>query len=58
MGEGNIGLTESIGTALYSEYVVPFELASILFIAAMIGAVLLSKSEQKKKQKQIKFQIK
>lgn len=49
MGEGNIGLTESIGTALYSEYVVPFELASILFIAAMIGAVLLSKKRAEEK---------
>ena len=47
--EGNIGLTESIGNALYSEYVVPFELASILFIGAMIGAVLLSKKRAEEK---------
>lgn len=43
LAEGNIGLTEKIGTALYTEYVIPFELASILFMGAMIGAVLLSK---------------
>ena len=41
--QGNIGLTEVLGTRLYSDYVVPFELASILFMGAMIGAVLLSK---------------
>lgn len=41
--EGDIGLTETLGDLLYSEYVVPFELASILFMASMIGAILLSK---------------
>lgn len=41
--EGEIGLTEKLGSVLYSDYVVPFELASILFMGAMIGAVLLSK---------------
>lgn len=49
MSEGSIGLTESIGNALYSEYVVPFELASILFVGAMIGAVLLSKKRSEEK---------
>lgn len=43
LAKSDIGLTESIGTALYSDYVIPFELASILFMGAMIGAVLLSK---------------
>lgn len=41
--KGDIGLTESLGSVLYSDYVIPFELASILFMGAMIGAVLLSK---------------
>ena len=44
--QGKIGLTESLGLALYSDYVVPFELASILFMGAMIGAVLLSKKTE------------
>lgn len=43
LGEGSIGLTENLGSVLYSDYVIPFELASILFMGAMIGAVLLSK---------------
>lgn len=46
LSEGTIGLTESIGNKLYSEYVIPFELASILFMGAMIGAVLLSKKSE------------
>lgn len=46
---GDIGLTERLGEVLYSDYVVPFELASILFMAAMIGAVLLSKKKKEEK---------
>jgi NADH-quinone oxidoreductase subunit J len=36
-----------IGQVLLDEYLVPFEFASILLIAAMIGAVLISKKEKK-----------
>lgn len=36
-----------IGQVLLDEYMVPFEFASILLIAAMIGAVLISKREKK-----------
>ena len=43
LAKGDIGLTETLGSVLYSDYVIPFELASILFMGAMIGAVLLSK---------------
>ncbi|MFV0305550.1 MAG: NADH-quinone oxidoreductase subunit J [Moheibacter sp.] len=43
LASGDIGLTERLGSALYSDYVIPFELASILFMGAMVGAVLLSK---------------
>ena len=46
LSEGKIGLTESLGSVLYSDYVIPFELASILFMGAMIGAVLLSKKDE------------
>ncbi len=46
LAEGNIGLTETLGSVLYSDYVIPFELASILFMGAMIGAVLLSKKTE------------
>ena len=46
LAEGEIGLTDSLGSVLYSDYVIPFELASILFMGAMIGAVLLSKKTE------------
>ncbi|MEY2939012.1 MAG: hypothetical protein RL062_1601 [Bacteroidota bacterium] len=37
------GMVEDLGIALYRNYLLPFELASILFLAAMVGAVYLSK---------------
>lgn len=49
-GEGNIGLTEKLGTVLYSDYVIPFELASILFMGSMIGAVMLSRKTKKERK--------
>lgn len=36
-----------IGQVLLNEYLIPFEFASILLIASMIGAVLVSKREKK-----------
>lgn len=45
-GNPNIGTVESLGNLLFSKYVVPFEVSSILFIAAMVGAVLLAKREK------------
>ena len=41
-----IGLVKNLGKVLYKEYLLPFELASILFLTAMVGAVLLGKKEQ------------
>lgn len=39
------GLVENLGVALYRDFLLPFELASVLFLAAMVGAVYLSKKE-------------
>ena len=41
--EGDIGLIQQLGKILFSEYVVPFEIASILFLSAMVGAVVIGK---------------
>ena len=41
-----IGLVKNLGRVLYNEYLVPFELSSILFLTAMVGAVMLGKKEQ------------
>jgi NADH-quinone oxidoreductase subunit J len=43
--EGDIGLIENLGKVLFSEYVVPFEISSILFLSAMVGAVVIGKKE-------------
>lgn len=42
----NIGLVENLGQVLFTKYVVVFEISSILFISAMVGAVLLAKREK------------
>lgn len=42
---GNIGLIENLGKILFSDYIVPFEISSILFLSAMVGAVVIGKKE-------------
>lgn len=44
--ENGQGLVENLGELLFGKYVLPFELSSVLFIVAMVGAVLLSKREK------------
>lgn len=45
IGNGQTGMVENLGKLLYSEYALPFELISILFFVAMVGAVMLGKRE-------------
>lgn len=45
MNEGNIGLIKVLGKELFSTYVVPFEISSILFLSAMVGAIVIGKKE-------------
>ena len=40
--EGN---TQQIGWMLYTRYLIPFEIASMLLLVAMIGAIVLAKRE-------------
>ena len=42
-----IGMVNNLGKVLFNEFLLPFELASVLFLAAMVGAVLLGKKEKK-----------
>jgi len=37
------GNSEKVGTALYTTYLLPFEIASILLLVAIVGAVVLAK---------------
>jgi len=39
----SVGHTELIGTALFTEFLLPFEITSILLLVAIIGAVVLTK---------------
>ncbi len=41
----NIGSVENLGKILFTEYMLPFEISSVLFLSAMVGAVFLSKKE-------------
>lgn len=45
VNEGSIGLIENLGKVLFSEYVVPFEISSVLFLTAMVGAVVIGKKD-------------
>ena len=40
---GLTGNSQQVGTALYLNYLLPFEIASILLLVAIVGAVVLSK---------------
>ena len=37
----------AIGTALFNQYLLPFEITSVLLLVAMIGAIVLSKTEKR-----------
>ena len=40
-----IGLVANLGELLFSKYVIPFEVSSLLFLSGMIGAVMIGKKE-------------
>jgi len=41
-GQGSV---EAIGAALYTDYLLPFEMTSVLLLVGMVGAVVLARSE-------------
>ena len=43
---GEIGLIENLGKVLFTEFVVPFEISSVLFLSAMVGAVVIGKRDE------------
>jgi NADH:ubiquinone oxidoreductase subunit 6 (subunit J) len=40
------GSVQAIGQALYTDYLVPFELASVLLLIGMIGAIVLARPQE------------
>ncbi|MBA2564848.1 MAG: NADH-quinone oxidoreductase subunit J [Gemmatimonadetes bacterium] len=45
-GQATVGSTEAIGTALFRDFLLPFEVTSLLLLVAMVGAVVLAKRER------------
>lgn len=42
----DIGFVENLGKVMFNDFLLPFEITSILLLAAMVGAVMLGKSEK------------
>ncbi len=48
LGPGSLSEnSEKVGLVLFSEYLLPFELASILLLVAIIGAIVMSKARNR-----------
>jgi len=45
MSGGDIGLIHNLGVALFTDYVVPFEISSVLFLSAIVGVVVIGKKD-------------
>jgi len=41
----NLGLVKNLGKVLFNQFLLPFEISSLLLLSAMVGAVLLAKKE-------------
>jgi NADH-quinone oxidoreductase subunit J len=41
----SVGMIKSLGKVLYNQFMLPFEISSILFLAAMVGVVMIGKKE-------------
>lgn len=46
-GHSEIGLVKNLGKVLFHEFLFPFEIASVLLLAAMVGAIMIGKKEIK-----------
>lgn len=45
--DSSIGLIQNLGKTLFSDFLLPFEVSSILLLSAMVGAVMLGKKSIK-----------
>ncbi|MBS1584984.1 MAG: NADH-quinone oxidoreductase subunit J [Bacteroidetes bacterium] len=41
----SIGLIKNLGKTLFTQFVLPFEISSVLFLSAMIGAIVIGRKE-------------
>lgn len=49
-----IGLVKNLGKMLFNEFLLPFEIVSVLLLTAMVGAVMLGKTPLKSAQQRAK----
>jgi NADH-quinone oxidoreductase subunit J len=45
--QAGFGSPAAVGTELFTKYLLPFEVTSVLLLVAMIGAIVLTKTEKK-----------
>jgi NADH-quinone oxidoreductase subunit J len=43
--DNSIGLIKNLGKSLFTDFVVPFELTSVLFLASIVGTLMIGKKE-------------
>jgi NADH-quinone oxidoreductase subunit J len=43
--DGSVGLVSRVGMALFQDFLLPFEVSSVLFLSAMVGALMLGTKE-------------
>lgn len=46
-GASQIGMVKTLGVVLFKDFLFPFEIASVLLLGAMVGAIMLGKKEIK-----------
>jgi NADH-quinone oxidoreductase subunit J len=46
-GPGGLGSTKALGRLLFGDFIYPFEITSLLIIAALVGAIVLAKKRDK-----------
>jgi len=43
--DASIGLVDKVGMSLFSEFLLPFEVSSVLFLSAMVGGLMLARKD-------------
>jgi NADH-quinone oxidoreductase subunit J len=46
----HVNNTENIGISLFTEYVIPFELTSVLLLVALVGSIVLARRDDEKEE--------
>lgn len=46
-GHSDIGLVKNLGKVLFSEFLFPFEIVSVLLLSALVGAIMIGKKDIK-----------